>query len=51
MSSPKLVFSKASCPAFTMMTNDETGFRQIVQENSGSYADPDSIAAVKLPKQ
>src|SRR5438270_4201316 len=29
MSSPKIVFSRASCPAFTITTNGETGIRQI----------------------
>src|SRR5690242_5220720 len=29
MSSPKIVFSRANCPAFTITTNGETGIRQI----------------------
>ena len=31
MSSPKMVFSRASCPAFNITTNGETGIRQFVQ--------------------
>ena len=32
-----MVFSRASCPAFSITTNGETGIRQIVQKNFSSY--------------
>lgn len=31
MSSPKMIFSRASCPAFNITTNGETGIRQFVR--------------------